>query len=398
MPGVKSMKLKNFFHICLIFLIGGQFVRLSRGEFNFYLSDLMLVLFTVVGFIYLLVKKSLKINIPLIFFSLFGVVALISLLFNIESYNFNQILISSSYLVRFIAILGTVIVLTNLVYLGELTSDELIEIIISYILAFCLMGFIQYIILPDFTVLDSSLGWDPHKYRLASTFFDPNYAGSFLVLGIAALAYKFDKNKNISVLDFVALISILSGVLITYSRSAWLMLSALVFVLGFKYKTIMLLSILIFFGAYIAVPRIQTRLTGTTDPADSAQFRLISWRKALDVFVANPVLGVGFNAFRYSQESVLVDYSDAKKINSGAGSDSSFLLVLATTGVIGFAMFIVAYLFPIIWSNGNIFVFGITIALALNTQFINSLFYPQILLVFLLLIQVFSNQSSSRKL
>ena len=96
---------------------------------------------------------------------------------------------------------------------------------------------------------------------------------------------------------------------------------------------------------------------------------------------------MGFNAYRYAQNKY-ANLTDAKwqTTHSGAGTDNSFLFVLATTGILGF----LAYVYLL----SNIFILGksklrknlfsaVLIAsltgLLVNSLFINSLFYVYIL-------------------
>ena len=89
---------------------------------------------------------------------------------------------------------------------------------------------------------------------------------------------------------------------LTFSRSTWAMVAVMVFIYGvFKSRKILLLSLVLGFLAYFAVPRVQTRISGITDPADSAQFRLVSWKNTLEIAKDNLFLGVGVNSFRYAQ-------------------------------------------------------------------------------------------------
>ena len=139
------------------------------------------------------------------------------------------------------------------------------------------------------------------------------------------------------------------------------------------------LALVAVFLTYFAVPRVQTRISGITDPTDSAAFRLVSWGNAWEIAKDNLALGVGFNSFRFAQQDY--GFFDAGTLggNAGSGSDSSFLLVLATTGVLGFLVFSLSYIFP----AKNLILLPILSGLFLQTQFINALFYPQIMFLWL---------------
>jgi O-antigen ligase len=54
----------------------------------------------------------------------------------------------------------------------------------------------------------------------------------------------------------------------------------------------------------------------------------------------NPIIGVGFNTYRYTQEKKLGNEDSVMVSHAGAGTSNSYLLVLATTGVVGLFIFI----------------------------------------------------------
>ena len=149
----------------------------------------------------------------------------------------------------------------------------------------------------------------------------------------------------------------------------------------------MFLALLIAFSAYFAIPRIQTRVAGITDPADSAHFRLISWKNTSEISKDNLFLGVGYNAFKKAQVEYGFLTPDSQKEHSSTGSDSSLLLVLATTGVLGLFIFLIALGYPLV-SSKSLFGVVMFIPLLLQSSFTNSLFFPQILFLLLLVIVI----------
>ncbi len=70
--------------------------------------------------------------------------------------------------------------------------------------------------------------------------------------------------------------------------------------------------------------------------------RVEAYKDASAIVQKNPILGIGFNAYRYAQ--VREDVGGAKVMTShaGAGVSNSYLFILATTGIVGFLMFIYA--------------------------------------------------------
>ncbi|MFC1755942.1 O-antigen ligase family protein [Patescibacteria group bacterium] len=381
--------LKWFLYICIATLSLGQFAKFGMvGDSKLYLFDILIILFGLLGTFFFLIRKEFKISKYLILFFVFCFIASLSLIYNFHTLTKEEFIVAFSYLGRLFSYILSANVVYNLIDKGKLTVRELVRAFMYSGVFISIVGFIQYVVLPDFTILDPSLGWDPHKNRLASTFFDPNYTGVYLTLVFTLFLFKdlfftkkeLEEKKKV----FIAgLIIVLSAIFLTYSRSTWGMLGVLILIYGwFKSKKLVFLALLIAFSAYFAVPRIQTRLAGITDPADSAHFRLISWKNTMEISKDNLFLGVGYNAFKKAQ----VDYGfltpDSIKEHSSTGSDSSLLLVLATTGVLGLFIFLIALGYPLV-SSRSLFGAIIIVPLVLQSSFTNSLFFPQILMLWL---------------
>lgn len=395
---------KWLFSLTLATLVLGQYAALSKSlGTNFYLFDIAVSLYGLFYVGYFLINDK-KFIISKFFYFLFGFLfwAFITFLIRIPSYSTEKNLEALFYLLRLGSYFISGIVVYNLIYSNRLTRQFIIQALVLSGIFVAILGFLQLWLIPDFEQLDPLLGWDPHKNRLASTFFDPNFTGAYLVLclmlGVFTLfkgktVFSFEKNKLVSC---IALVIPLIAVILTFSRSSWLMLAASVFIYGlFKNRKLLLLAILVMFLAYYAVPRIQTRISGTTDPADSAAFRLISWKNTTQIINDNLYMGVGYNYLREAQKSYgFIDY-DTLYTHSSAGSDSSILFVTATTGLVGLGIFIYALY---IGSISSLESAVLLLSLVIESQFINSLFYPQILFVWILLPALFSsvNYSTSR--
>lgn len=375
----------------------GQFARIPMISQRFYFFDVYITFYALLFLLVLFRKgiKELKLDIILFFFVSFTIWASISLLRSFLVYSYEDPFFQFFYLFRWICYLVSSLAVVHYIKWNYLNYLWLLRLVMLSGAFIAFAGFIQLVLLPDFTVLDSSYGWDPHNNRLASTFFDPNFAGAYLVitlsvyLGLVYLGIFSPLKQRL----YFALYFILPlvGLFLTFSRSAWGMFAVVIFIFGIlKYRALLLIFVLLCFGVYFAVPRVQTRLSGITDPADSAHFRLESWGNALKVFEESPVFGVGYNSYRYAQiEQGLFSVGETGG-NSGAGADASGLLVLATTGVVGFVLFSLGYL-ATIWAalkrlkDGGVIVLSVLIGLFLESVFINSVFYPQILFLWVFL-------------
>jgi hypothetical protein len=386
--------LKLYYYFCLLLLILGQFTLLFKiGESNVYAFDVAIIIFSIFGICYfLLVKKSIVISRSHFYFIFFCFVALASLIFSFLKYTPDEIMSGSMYLVRFVAYLSSGVVVYNMRKNGLIAAKEIFySIVVSGILLGA-GGIVQLFLLPDFGVLDPGLGWDPHKNRLASTFFDPNFVGCYLSICLVLLLDKWYSEKKFLITDFLFFSFTLVSVFLTFSRSAWVMLAVIIFIFGwFRSRTLLYVSLMVAFCAYFAVPRVQTRISGTTDPADSARYRFGSWSTALQVSKENLLLGVGFNNYKIAQKDLGLLSLEKLDYRSATGSDSSLLLVLATTGITGLLIYLAGLVTPIFSEKKlDVMMLALTAGLLADSLFINSLFYPQIMFL------LFSIHSFSR--
>lgn len=408
---------------CIFALSLGQFSKIiTLGQGNIYLFDILIALFDFVGLLYLARVRQLKTPLPLIFLLGFVALGTVSLVFTPLALEPSEFLTALAYPIRLLFYVLFALVITNFCRLKAFKLDQINRVIIYSGLFLFVVGIMQLILLPDLETLDPALGWDPHKNRMVSTFFDPNFLGMYFVICLATafkLAHRSttssDRQKTLypAISDGNPLIGssvshniikpgqvlmmeqylysaiFLLGIFLTFSRSAWLATAVLLFFVGLKNKTILLIATIIILLAVFAVPRVQTRLAGITDPQDSAGFRLISWQNTWEIIQDNWVFGVGYNAFRYAQQDYGFLDDSSISSRSGAGSDSSLLLVWATSGILGL-MFVTGFFVAKVTQDikyTDLTTEGLVFALLLNSIFINSIFYPQIIVVALLVFQ-----------
>jgi len=401
--------MKVSFYLTLLLLSLNQFTSLSKESgFNIYGFDIGVGVFAILGIVFfMLVKRSFRLPRYSYIFIIFGLLALSSLILASMGLDSDQIVVSAFYLARYTVYLLAGIVCYNIIDKKIISKKKVTDAFILSGIFLAVGGFVQILLLPDFTVLEPELGWDPHKNRLASTFFDPNFLGAYFVLCLILLLERFypgrgsEKKGGISgsarKFDYVSFIILTIALILTFSRSAWGMFGIAIFIYGFfRSRKLLLGAILVVFMAYFAVPRIQTRISGVTDPADSAAFRLVSWGNTVKIIEDNFWFGVGFNSFRYAQRDYGFLTPDEEEAHSGAGSDSSILFVFATTGLLGFLVYSLGLIFAsyealVGKESGWLVVFTSIVGLLMESQFINSLFYPQIM--FLMFFIIFSHLS-----
>jgi len=392
----------------LMFLISlslGQLVRLPLGAslVNVYLYDvLLLALLVVWGFWFVgNWKKISKLEIPRLCFlvALFALWSLATLIFSYSRFGGTVFAHGFFYWGRwclYFCLFPIVYTLGRARFFKKSAYWFLSLLIASGVLV-AVFGFVQLALFPDFTSMALLGGWDPHHNRLLSTFFDPNFTGAYLAICfLLALPCFFEAGRASSKWwRGVALAIIGLALLLTFSRSAWGLLAVGLLVLGvLKYRWLLLVGILFALGAYFFIPRVQTRLVGITDPADSAAHRLVSWKRTWGVYREYPWWGAGFGNFRLAQKDANYFKVGEWGGRSGAGSDSSLLLILATTGPVGFLLYLMLYgsiairefrLFKKAPAKDigllGLSLLAVFLGLALESNFINTLFYPQIMAI-----------------
>lgn len=371
--------LKKIFILVLFLFPLGEIVRIDFGN-GIVIKPLDIgVGLMVILWLMLKIRKKEKIKqkyilTPII---LFAAVGGLSMLINAPDLSFNQFLVSIMYLIRWIIYAGIFFVLSDFDRDFKKRIRKALLIVGFLIVG---LGYMQYLFYSNAKSL-ISLGWDEHMYRMFSTFLDPNFAGAFFVLFFLFLISNFFKKRNI--LYGLILIFTLGAIFLTFSRSALVMLiasSSLLFILvNKKIMIALLLSITLF--VLIVSSRYYNIENINLFRVVSTEARLETAGNAVKIIQDNPILGVGFNAYRYAQLRYGFRNDKTSTIShADSGVDNSFLFVLATTGVVGF----LSYLFmwyrilrkywfvPVVTSS----IFG----LLLNSLFINSLFYAPIML------------------
>lgn len=332
----------------------------------------------------------------------------ISYLANFWHYGFNEQIVAFSYLFR-------LVLYTGLLFVGyQKFSEEpsRVDRYLSYATgALIILGAVIFFYLPDFSGL-AEQGWDPHQGRLAGTWLDPNYFGSFLGIIFAYFLSRLprlkDQPRTQHYWFIIFLIATWVAIYFTFSRSALItfLLTSLFVACFISWRTVVF--ILILGGLTIFPPsRNQDRLSSTlsylqrkqtqgatsTDPTANA--RLASWNKAFQLFKTEPIFGVGYNFYRAKQAALMSNDASAILDNrSGAGADSSLLTLLATSGIVG-AIVVIGFfiaLFKVFWKSRRTVAglggLAILVGLLISSIFNNTALYAPILLVAILLLGV----------
>jgi len=398
------MKTLRFLIIVFILTIPlGQYSRLPLGSIEgaVYLSDLIAGLILLVFLFQILIsKKSFKL--PPFFLSIvvFILVALTTLFFAKQNLSLTEWATSSFYLLRWMAYTGLYFSVYSLIAVSESKEREvrlIVNLLILASLILGILGLVQFVLFPDFSKMVEH-GWDPHYYRVLSTFFDPNYVGGFFVLSLVLILglHFFEPEKKINWFHFITTGIIFVAVILTFSRSTYLMLIVSVGLLGLiKSRKLLLVGLLSFILAFLLIPRVQERIYGAIVNIDeSAKARFTSWENGITIAKDNFLTGVGYNTYRYAQ--IRYGFIDSWDLEaggrSGAGVDSSLLLILATTGIFGLLSYLGIFSVALIKSGRGIFANRLNLAkglslvifcglagLMMHSFFVNSLLYPWIM-------------------
>lgn len=240
-------------------------------------------------------------------------------------------------------------------------------------------GLFQYFFYPDirpFTVW----GWDDHLFRLVGTFLDPGFTSIFLVFGFLAALAKFFINRDKKLLAVLAVFIL--ALALTYSRAGYV--AFLAGILTFLFAKRNLKKALVIAGLFamivLLIPSFGSegvRLGRTK----SIFARLESYSEAVSIASKSPVFGMGFNNLCIAKDKFLGQPVNFES-HACSGIESSLLMILATTGIIGLIVF--AYL--IYWIVREIpkDIYGVTfisslVALLVHSLFVNSLFYPWVM-------------------
>ncbi|OGD09974.1 hypothetical protein A2397_00335 [Candidatus Amesbacteria bacterium RIFOXYB1_FULL_44_23] len=295
-------------------------------------------------------------------FLVFGLIALVSLLLSYFSYGFNGLLVGSAYLVRFVLYSLSFIVISSQ---QAKATEKWLSVGVPVL---CL---IQYLFLPDVRFLEVA-EWDPHYYRVVGTFLDPGFTSIILVF----LLFRPTLSGRV-----LWLLTYLMFAL-TYSRSGYLaFILASAFVASQKKSwSYFFTRFLLIAATLILLPRAPGGEGVKLERTSSITARIINWHNSLTIFADHPVIGTGFNTYRYAQKEYgFLSESKWLKSHAGAGADSSLLFVLATTGLVGF-IFYLKYLNQV-WrlTSQDYYLQTCLVALFAHSLFLNSQFYPFVL-------------------
>lgn len=389
------MKLPLLIIILIVISSFGQFGRFELDNgLVLHLTDFLVGFVVVIWFIEKMEKGIAKIFQPYVFTKplfVFVLICLLSLLLNYSYLKPDELLFSIFYLIRWTSYALIFFIINSF---NDKNKQKIINTLILSQLIFIIIGYIQYIFYPNLRNLYYA-GWDDHLYRWFSTYLDPNFAAAQLNLCLFLLMFKiFSKeNNNFFNKKYLILFYLFAFValLLTYSRSGYLM-----FVAGTALE-LWLLGKRNLIGAFMSMLLIGILLIPKDLKSSGVELwrtasifaRTESLKSAVQIIKDQPIFGIGFNAYRYAQKRYgFIEDETWKVTHSGAGTDNSFLFILATTGIVGFSVYLYLWLSiirvnihrSIKYDSWSIVILASIAGLFINSFFINSLFYPNFLL------------------
>ncbi len=379
--------LKKLFIASLFLYPLGQIARvrvLTSASFTVFDIGVFVV---VVSFLTTKILKHEKITIGKIekAAAFFIACCLLSLLMQIQVLKPGELLISSLYLFRWILYFGIYLIVKDI---AQKRRQLYINLSLLSGGIFLVIGILQYLFYNNLGNL-RYLEWDDHLYRLFGTFLDPNFTGVFLVLYFLLVFSQIKSSSSKRRIQFFILtIVTLFAVIVTYSRTALIMLlvSMVALIFTSQYKKILLLLAGVAFLFVLLFSDVKTEGMNPFRTASSHE-RLKSMSNALQIIQKNPLFGVGFNAYRYAQHRYGFRESAKWQVsNADAGTDNSLLFVFATTGVLGLTAYLFLWLTILseVMQRGrqdyfSKIVFISCVGLLVSSFFLNTLFYPFLL-------------------
>lgn len=377
-------------------LAGGVLIKISPiPTVNIYLFDVFSVLIVIFSYkeIVSFLRSNVKNLIPVYIFIVVGGVGVLGGLGELGVLGFIS---SISYMGRLILYLLLTIPLLTLpkTQLGRFKKWMLYSGFL-----FVGLGYLQYAYYPSLRNL-YYLGWDEHLYRLFSTFLDPNFAGIFIVL-IIFLYTSFFLNvarkvrTSRQVLFLGGYMFLLPALFLTYSRSSiivFIVSSVILLFLLKKTRYILVLVALVIIGI-IAIPKNLAGEGVNLMRTASAVSRFQYSERALQIFLDQPIVGVGYNTLRFTSERYgFVKGAGVLQSHAAAGVPNSYLVILATTGIVGF-LAAGYFLLRVIWGirvNKGEQYFTIVVMVSLvgvlfGSLFENLLFYAPIMIWLILI-------------
>jgi hypothetical protein len=231
--------------------------------------------------------------------------------------------------------------LKGLPYIAHYLKDKIVHksasyTILLYIALTATYAVIQYLFYPNLRNLEY-LGWDPHQFRMFGSVFDTSTAAAIYGLILIFLVFEGRKLLRVRALWIASIVAFGVFGALTYSRGFYIsIIVTLLYLLIIKHKRLISAAYLVLMAAAVIIllPKPAGESANLTRTF-TVQARAADYEKGLEVWKKNLVFGVGYNHLRYAKPGA----GDTAGNHAGASLTSSFLIVLATMGIVGLAAF-----------------------------------------------------------
>ncbi len=386
-------------------IVGGQLARLSLGTDNrggsAIIATDVVVIAMCIAWLWrkMVIERKFKIpplTAPIQIFLVVTAVSALAGIINIVTLippDIKTIVVSISYFIRFVAYAMLYFITYEFLAQKPEHRSFLFNCIFVTSILVSIGGFIQLIVMPDFTAYAIAAGWDPHVDRLLGTFFDPNFIGSYfafiLALGMGMYPTCTKRHK---ILIAISILFCSVALLLTFSRTGYVAFLAAFFIIGMlRSPKLLIIGTACIALGLVASPRAVQRITDGLSVDETGLKRVYSWDKGTRILASHPVFGVGYNNLATIQDYYsLVDEFD---VNNRGGLENSLLTVFVTTGVFGGLAYIWLWIctfkltlqmwlrksVSMAWRNQALAIGCGLLAFIISSIFMNSLLYPFIL-------------------
>ncbi len=320
------------------------------------------------------------------YLNLFLIFAFVPWLFSIFIFKSTGIFYGLLYLTRLAAYFYFLIYTWNFAK-QKGNKELLIDSLFAISLVSAFFGWIQFFWFSDIKPF-FVWGWDMHLFRLVGTFLDPTFLGIIIVFGLVISINRFIDSKNwkFALTTFFLALSLA----FTYSRASYLAFFVSLFVIAInKHKIKQVVVGIFIFSALVFLLPTSRNHSIELFRTFSVEARIEDYNTTLQIFSKFPIFGVGYDNICLAYQK----YIGVQSFSSHAcsGSDSSLLYILATTGIVGFAVFTlgVTMIAKSLKTSPELQILSASFAaLLIHSLFSNSLVYSWVLGYIVILLSV----------
>ncbi len=371
--------LKKFFISLLIFsFIAGQLIRLDIFGNFVPLLDISVAL--LIAYHVLTKRFSWKRYFEQKWLLLFIGTLIASNAINLGKYTLHENVTGNFYLVRFI--LYSLLIGVN--FKISVPKIKITGLIIAVI------GILQFIFLPDLRFLQYQ-NWDDHLNRLTFPYLDPAFTGIilllFLIINLSDIVKKSRATKLMITLELMA-------IFLTFSRATWITTAIILALILLKKRISWSRKIVLPLGLISMLAVIYLSISNPQSYGnqllrrETISSRRVGLEKAFKIWQKKPLFGIGFNNYRTYQLKNDFYVKNGLENRGETSVENSFVFVLVTGGILGFAAFII-WIYQVVknLNGGNGLKGKILGAVLIASLFNNVFFYPFVLLMVFLIIE-----------